>query len=170
MRAIQLLLMHLPASIAASNARRLEDRGICQVAAWLSVFGMINAGFGLSHVFGHQIGPRWDVPHGLTSCIMLPHAMRFMAQLAPHRFGPIAKGYGLPFDADAPRASALACAERTKDFVARLGLPLRLRDVNVPRHELEEIAAVVHEALEDAGAVDRPVERSELLAVLADAF
>src|SRR5688572_28423309 len=170
MRAIQLLLMHLPASIAASNARRLEDRGICQVAAWLSVFGMINAGFGLSHVFGHQIGPRWDVPHGVTSCIMLPRAMRFMARLTPDRFGPIAEGYGLVFNPADPTESALACADRTRDLIAHLNLPGRLSDVNVPRTEIDDIAIVVHGALEEAGAVDRAVSRAEILAILTDAY
>lgn len=169
-RAIQLLVRHLPASLDAGQATNLEHRSHCQMAAWLSVFGMINAGFGLSHVVGHQIGPRWDVPHGVTSCIMLPHAMRFMAHLAAGRFGPIAGGYGLSFDADEPLPSALACADRARDFIASLQLPSRLRDVNVPPGEIGEIAAVVHEALEDAGAVDRPVAREELLSVLAAAF
>jgi alcohol dehydrogenase class IV len=169
-RAIRMLVTHLPASIENGDADRLEHRSNCQMAAWLSVFGMINAGFGLSHVFGHQIGPRWNVPHGITSCIMLPHAMRFMARLAADRFGPIAEGYGLAFDATDPMTSALACADRTRELVSQLHLPSRLRDVNVPRNQIDDVAAVVHEALEDAGAVDRRVAREELLAVLADAY
>jgi alcohol dehydrogenase len=169
-QAIRMLVEHLPASTDACGPSAVERRGHCQMAAWLSVFGMINAGFGLSHVFGHQIGPRWDVPHGVTSCIMLPHAVRFMAHVAPDRFGPIAEGLGVPFDERAPLASALSCADRARDFIARLELPSRLRDVNVPAAELGDIAAVVHEALEEAGAVDRAVSREELLAVLADAF
>ena len=55
------------------------------MAAWLAVFGVTNAGFGLSHAIGHQIGPRWNVAHGATSAIILPHAMRFMADAAPER-------------------------------------------------------------------------------------
>ena len=169
-RAIQMLVRHLPASLDTAAPSVLEHRGHCQMAAWLSVFGMINAGFGLSHVLGHQIGPRWNVAHGVTSCIVLPHAMRFMARLAPDRFGPIAEGYGIPFDRATPLPSALACADRTRDFIASLELPSRLRDVHVPGGELGEIAAVVHDALEESGAVDRDVAREELLAVLADAF
>jgi alcohol dehydrogenase class IV len=169
-KAIGLLVRHLPAPPGADDASTIEHRGHCQMAAWLSVFGMINAGFGLSHVFGHQIGPRWNVPHGVTSCIVLPHAMRFMAHVAPDRFGPIAEGYGMPFDTTDPLPSALACADRTREFVASLRLPTRLRDVNVPREEISEIAGVVHQALEEAGAVDRAVAREELLAVLAAAY
>ena len=99
------------------------------MAAWMCVFGVTNAGFGLSHALGHQIGPRWNVPHGMTSCITLPHAMRFMADLAPERFRPIAEGFGVPFDPAEPRRAALACADRAAAFIAQFDVPQRLRDV-----------------------------------------
>ena len=169
-RAIQMLVRHLGGSADGPSEDFVERRGQCQMAAWLSVFGMINAGFGLSHVFGHQIGPRWDVPHGVTSCIMLPHAMRFMAQLAPERFAPIAEGYGIPFDPADARPAAVACADRTRAFIAGLELPSRLRDVNVPAGELGDIAAIVHAALEESGSVDRAVTREELVTVLDAAY
>ncbi len=169
-KAIRMLETHLAESVQPGRLTQIDDRSHCQMAAWLAVFGMTNAGFGLSHVLGHQIGPRWDVPHGVTSCIMLPHAMRFMARLAPHRFGPIAEAYDLPCDAQALVASALACADRTRDFIARLNQPSRLRDVGVPRHELDDIATAVHTALGEAAAVDRPVGREEIVRLLSDAY
>ena len=69
------------------RGRALEHRLQCQLAAWMCVFGVTNAGLGLSHALGHQIGPRWNVPHGVTSCITLPHAMRFMARARPSGSG-----------------------------------------------------------------------------------
>src|SRR5262245_19656818 len=83
---LTMLLRHLRPSLETSDPHVLDHRVECQLAAWMCVFGVTNAGFGLSHALGHQIGPRWDVPHGMTSCITLPHAMRFMADLAPERF------------------------------------------------------------------------------------
>jgi alcohol dehydrogenase class IV len=63
----------------------------------------MNTRFGISHLLGHQIGPRWNIAHGITSCITLPYAMRFMAGIAPERFGPIAEGFGIPFDRANPK-------------------------------------------------------------------
>ena len=97
-RGLSMLVKHLPASLSTTGAEQLEHRLQCQLGAWLSVFGVTNAGLGLSHALGHQIGPRWDVPHGVTSCITLPHAMRYMAARAPERFGPIAQAFGVSFD------------------------------------------------------------------------
>jgi len=169
-RGLALLIEHLPASIRSEGDAQIEHRLRCQLAAWLSVFGMTNAGFGLSHALGHQIGPRWNVPHGFTSCVMLPHAMRVMADRAPERFAPIAAGLGLSYDGAHARVSALACAERVGAFIAQFDVPHRLRDAQVPRADMAAIADVVRGAMEEAGAVTRPVTRDEIAALLENAY
>ena len=104
-----MLLEHLPASLSTTGVEQLEHRLQCQMGAWLAVFGIGNAGLGLSHALGHQIGPRWNVAHGVTSCITLPHAMRYMAMKAPERFGPIAQALGVSFSPETATFAAL-CA------------------------------------------------------------
>lgn len=169
-RGLSLLVEHLPRSLATSGAAQLEHCSQCQIGAWMSVFGMTNAGFGLSHALGHQIGPRWEVPHGITSCITLPHAMRFMAGLAPERFKPIADGLGVLFDPSSPGAGALACADRMASFIAQFDLPRRLRDARVPANELGEIAGIVHQIMDGARVSDRPVTREQVASLLASAY
>jgi alcohol dehydrogenase class IV len=44
-------------------------------------------------------------------------------QLAPQRFGPIAQGFGVPFDSANPKSAALECAERTAEFIAKFNVP-----------------------------------------------
>ena len=130
-KAIALLLEHLPASIKTAGNDKLAHRGWCQMAVWFSIFGSMNTRFGISHLLGHQIGPRWNVPHGVTSCITLPHAMRFMAGIAPERFGPIAEGFHVPFDPANPKVAALACADRTAQFIAGFDVAHTLKDAGV---------------------------------------
>ncbi|HUI77595.1 MAG TPA: iron-containing alcohol dehydrogenase [Bryobacteraceae bacterium] len=165
-KAISLLEEHLPAAIRTQGDERVAHRGHCQAAAWFSIYGAMNTRFGLSHLLGHQIGPRWDVPHGVTSCITLPTAMRFMADVAPERFGPIADGYQIPFDRANPKPAALACADRTEKFIAQFDVPKKLRDAKVPRNELSEIVAPIAHELAHNGVVDRPVTEKEVLALL----
>jgi len=169
-KAIELLDTHLPASIRAGGDERVAHRGFCQLASWFSIFGALNTGFGLSHALGHQIGPRWDVPHGVTSCITLPHVMRFMAERAPQRFGPIAEGFAIAFDPANPKLGALACADRVEKFIAQFDVPRRLRDVRVPKNEAGEIAGTVEHHFARTNVVDRPVTRSEILALLDAAY
>jgi alcohol dehydrogenase class IV len=169
-RAISLLNAHLLPSMQTHGADELAHRGQCQLAAWLSIFGAINSRLGISHALGHQIGARWDVPHGVTSCITVPHAMRLMARLAPARFGPIAEGFDLRFDAAAPGPAAAECAERAARFIGQFEVPTRLRDVGVPREELAQIAGAVLEEINRAQTVDRPLTESDLTALLEAAY
>jgi alcohol dehydrogenase len=169
-RGLAMMTAHLHGSVDASGSERLDHRHACQLAAWLCVFGMTNAGFGLSHALGHQIGPRWNVPHGFTSCITLPHAMRFMADREPERFAAIAAALALPFDRQRARASALACAGWIDAFVAGFPVPRRLRDAQVPSDQVSGIAEVVRDAMQEASAVSRPVTRDEIATLLAAAY
>ena len=165
-KSIALFVEHLKPSISTKGDEQLAHRGHCQFAAWYSIYGAMNTRFGLSHLLGHQIGPRWNVPHGITSCVTLPHAMRFMAQLAADRFGPVAEGYKIPFDPANPLPAALQCADRTAEFIGQFDVPTRLRDAGVPRDEIGSIVAPITHELQHNGVVDRPMTEQEVLALL----
>ena len=169
-RAIALLTAHLKPSMQTSGEDELYHRGQCQLAAWMSIFGALNTRFGISHALGHQIGPTWDVPHGFTSCITLAPTMRFMAEISPDRFGPIAEGLGIRFDANSPRTSALECADRVARFVAEFEVPHRLRDVEVPRSELSRIAGTVLQEVNRSHTVDREITLEDLNRILEAAY
>ena len=165
--ALAALVAHLPASVEADA---LTHRLQCQTAAWMSVQGLAYAGLGLSHALGHQIGPRWNIAHGVTSCITLPHAMRAVAGRVPERFAVMAAALGVAFDAADPAPGAQACADAVAALVSRLGLPARLSEVGVPRDELGAVAAVVHDVMTRHPRVGLEVSRDEVAAVLAAAY
>jgi alcohol dehydrogenase len=169
-KSIALFVEHLKASITTNGDEQLAHRGHCQFASWYSIYGAMNTRFGLSHLLGHQIGPRWNVPHGITSCITLPHAMRFMAEIAPERFGPVAEGYKIPFDPSNPKLAALECADRTAEFIAQFDVPRTLHDAGVPRDEIGSIVKPIAHELEHNGVVDRPMTEQEVLALLEAAY
>jgi alcohol dehydrogenase len=168
--AIRLLFRHLPASIRTEGEERLAHRGQCQTAAWCSLYGAINVRLGISHALGHKIGPTWNVPHGVTSCITLPHGMRFMAGIAPHRFALIAQALGIYFDPADPQPAARACADHVAAFIAQFDVPHSLHDAGVPREEVSRIVAPVHAEVNFAAVVDRAVSADEIANLLNAAY
>ncbi|MEM3801969.1 MAG: iron-containing alcohol dehydrogenase [Saccharolobus sp.] len=54
----------------------LDNRSLCQIGVWLSSLTMRYAKMGISHIFGYVFGPRFNIPHGVTSCISLPSAIK----------------------------------------------------------------------------------------------
>src|SRR5260370_2804969 len=61
-----------------ANPGDLDARMDCQIGTWLSM-GPLSAGvpMGASHGIGYVLGAVFDVPHGYTSCVMLPSVMRW---------------------------------------------------------------------------------------------
>jgi alcohol dehydrogenase class IV len=93
---------------------------------------------GLSHNLGRRIGASYDVPHGITSCIILPHVMRAFAPIYPHQLARIAQALGLPYQDDT--SGVLAAADAVSKLIEGLGLPQHLNDVGVNETELATIA------------------------------
>lgn len=145
MEAIRKLHKYLPLSVKEPN--NLMAREECQLAAWFSIFGLANVGVRLSHIFGHQIGARWDVPHGITSCITIPHCMRFLAPQTLDQQMLIAQAFGVKTDGRKPEEVAAEAAHTVEGFIDSFGVPRRLRDVGAKEDELPLVAhAVIEES------------------------
>lgn len=130
LHALRLLARGLTAVKADAGNR--EARLECQLGAWMSIMGSQNGVTkGASHGIGHVLGGTAGVPHGYTSCVMLPVVMRFNAEVNAERQGWVSEALGQP---GRPAGDVLA------ELIAALGLPGRLRDVGVKTEQLEEIA------------------------------
>ena len=106
-------------------------RRACQLAVWLAGFGLGRVEYGASHGIGHQLGAVGGVPHGLTSCVMLPSVLRWNAPVNAHRQEMVSEAFG--------RAGE-AAADVLADFIARLGQPGTLRAVGIAEDQLDRIA------------------------------
>lgn len=140
------------------------------VAAWMSVCGLANVNLGLSHGIGHQLGARNDVPHGVTSCVMMYPTMTFNKDHVGTRQAWIAEILGQDIRAlGLERASELG-RKAVRNLVEDLALPFKLRDVGVAP---EDFPAIAKDALEDlvVASNPRPVESVEdVIHVLQSAY
>jgi maleylacetate reductase len=131
LQALRLLSRGLPA--VKSGATDLTARLDCQLGAWMSIMGTQNGvAKGASHGIGHVLGGTADVPHGYTSCVMLPHVLRFNEPVNAARQAWVSEALGRP---DRSAADAVA------GLIAQLGLPRTLRDVGVRQEQLDQIAS-----------------------------
>jgi maleylacetate reductase len=110
----------------------LDARLDAQLGSWMSMIGsQTGVPKGASHGIGHVLGGTAHVPHGYTSCVMLPHVLRFNAAVNAERQMLVSEALGRPGQ---PAADVVA------GLIAGLGLPGRLRDVGVKEEQLERIA------------------------------
>jgi maleylacetate reductase len=121
------LMRYLPRS--RSSPDDLQVRLELQLAAWLAYFGPMNTPMGLSHELGRRIGASYDVPHGITSCVILAPSLRVLRDhISVERWSGLSEALG-----GDP-------TERVSSLVAELGLPGSLGEVGVPEEDLESVA------------------------------
>jgi len=148
----------------------LTARTQAHLAAWMSVCGLANVNLGLSHGIGHQLGARNNVPHGVTSCVMMAPTMDYNQAHVGTRQAWIAQAMGVDISALAPAAAAAAGRDAVRRLVRDLELPHRLREVGVERADFPALAV---DALEDliVATNPRPVRGvDDVIALLESAY
>ena len=82
---------------------------------------------------GKQIGARHRIPHGVTSCLLLPHVMRYLARKGPQRMQLLSDAMGWGTNPITP-------ADKVQELVAALGLPQHIADYKLGEAELRRAA------------------------------
>jgi maleylacetate reductase len=111
------------------------------------------AGLALGHAMAQAIGGRYGLSHGGLNAICLPAALRFNEPVVPGALRRLGEAMGV--------LDPIARVER----LARLGGWTRLRDLGVPRGDLEELAEAVA-ARPGARANPRPVTPDDVARLL----
>ena len=119
-------------ALVKADPTDLEGRLQCLLGAWLSMTGVgADVPKGASHAIGHVLGGSCDVPHGYTSCVMLPAVMRYNEGVNGERQKLVSEAMGKP---------GRPASEVLHEFIAGLGLPRRLADVGVGRDRFDLVA------------------------------
>jgi maleylacetate reductase len=130
LQALRLLSRALPRSKKDPND--IEARADCQTAMWLAMTGMGSLiPMGASHGIGHVLGGSCDVPHGYTTCVMLPSVLRYNEPVTAGKQALISEAMGQP---------GRAAGDVISDFIGNLGMPTTLSAVGVGAEKFDLIA------------------------------
>ena len=118
-----------------------------------------NAWMGVHHGLAQLVGGRTRIAHGLANAIILPHAMRFNAEVVPEAMAAIGKAIGDPSD-------PAAAVER---LLERCGLPVTLQAAGVGLDDLDAVARLSQNN-DGVRHNPRPVSEDDVRAILAAAY
>jgi alcohol dehydrogenase class IV len=131
LEALRRLFVSLPK--AKASPANLDVRTENQLASWFAYTLPAQSASGLSHLMGKQIGARHGIPHGVTSCLLLPHVMRYMARKTPQRMQLLCEAMDWG-------ARPLGAADRVQGLIASLGLPQHIAAYKVGEPEVRRAA------------------------------
>ena len=130
MHAITLFSQSLPAASLSQGDQGAVN--LNQQAVWLACCGLGTVPHGASHGIGYILGAMCAIPHGYTSCVMLPAVLEWNATVLGDKSRAIT---------DAMGQGSQDAHVVVKTLISELGLPTSLRQLDVPRHLLQQIAA-----------------------------
>src|SRR6516164_10287360 len=115
-----------------ADASDLGARMDCQIGTWLSTAPLTSGvPMGASHGIGYVLGAAYGVPHGYTSCVMLPAVMRWNRSVNAERQALVAAAMGQP---------GKDAGDTLDAFIRALGMPRSLREVHVGAEHFDAIA------------------------------
>ena len=153
-----------------SNPNDLESRGKMQIGAAMAGMAIEASMLGAAHALANPLTARFKIPHGQAVGLMMPHVIRFNAQLPE-----IEEDYrqlwndfqDCKLDASLPPSEELARWVTEQLKIA--GLETRLKRLSVPENSISELS---QEAAQQwtASFNPRPVSVDDLLKIYQSAF
>ena len=99
-----------------------------------------NAILGATHAMSHQVGGLLDAPHGVVNGVLLPHVIRYNAEVVPHRFVALAGAMGLALNGATGIDAGYLLADRVRELADEVGVPRGLGDLGVTEDDIVRLA------------------------------
>lgn len=165
---LRLLIAGLAECAKAPESAAAREQAL--IGAAMSGIAYANTWLGVAHSLCQALGARYRVAQGLLHAVILPHAMRFnrpATEASQERIRGVFR--------DSPASRALAdgaddTATLVARFIASLGLPARLRELEVPEAGLAQVAEDAFEIWHTYFNPRRVESPEELRQVLAAAW
>ena len=129
---------------AVFDGSNIEARGNMLIGAMLAGKAFANSPVAAVHALAYPIGGTFHVSHGLSNSLVLPYVLRFNSidTKAAKNYAELGS-YVFP-NLNINQGTQAVCAEfidKLEDLSKRLGLPQKLREVNIPKNACEKMAS-----------------------------
>ena len=164
-----------------------ESREKMHNASTMAGMAFANAFLGINHSLAHKVGPMFDIPHGRTNAILMPHVIRYNGRdpqkhamfpkydyfRADKDYADIARfmGWGTDKQSDAELVEVLA--QKVYELGIAVGIAMNWKGQGVTKKLLQDTAYTLAEhAYEDQCTTANPKEPliSELKEIIEVAF
>ena len=128
---------------AVLDGSNVEARGNMLIGAMLAGKAFANSPVAAVHALAYPIGGTFHIAHGLSNSLVLPYVLRFNAVdiKASKHYAELAS-YVFP-NIDTNKGAQAVSAEfidKLEDLSKKLGLPQKLREVDIPKEACEKMA------------------------------
>ena len=162
--------------IIAANIVQAVRNGADEEARTQVAMGSLLGGFCLGpvntagvHALAYPLGSMFHLPHGLSNALLLPYVMEFNIPSATCRYAQVAVALGCERDHDDAETAANGVRKIT-ELVRECGLPPRLRDVDIPKEAIPQMADDALKITRLLNNNPREITRDDAIAIYTAAY
>ena len=166
LKAIEIISKSLRNAVANTK----EGREGMALGQYIAGMGFSNVGLGIVHSMAHPLGAHYDTPHGVANALLLPYVMEYnAASPAAPKYVHIAKAMGVNTEGMSVEEGICAAIAAVRKLSLSIGIPQRLREINVREEDLHQLAI---DAFNDVctGGNPRPTSVEDIEALYHKAF
>ena len=147
---------------AVKDGKNVEARNKMAYASFIAGLSFNNAGLGYVHSMAHQLGGKYDLPHGVCNAVLLPVVEEFNATHTGDKLRKVAEIFGEDTTGLSTEEANAKAIEAIRKLSASVGIPKGLKELGVQEEDFEEMA---ENALKDAcaGCNPRPVDLAQTI-------
>ncbi len=165
-----LALLSANISTAVHQGDNLTAREQMLLGSMLAGQAFANAPVAAVHALAYPLGGHFHIPHGLSNSLVLPHVMRFNAPACAQLYAELAQIIDPAIATGLAEVMTQALIGSIERLIETLGLPTRLRDMNITRDQLPMLA---NDAMEQQRLLvnnPREVTYEDALAIYQSAY
>lgn len=132
-KAIKIIFDNLEKAVNEKDKTAIENMALAQ---YIAGQGFSNVGLGIVHSMAHQLGAVYDTPHGLANALLLPYVMEYNGDVCYERFINILDELGIDTNNMSKSEIINNFVKKISDLSKSLGIPQRLREVNVVENDI----------------------------------
>ena len=139
LQSIKIIFENLPKAYEEGS---VESRVGMSLGALIAGMAFINSWVCLAHALAYSFCVTYGIQHGLSCALSLPYAFKFNMPVIRHKIKLIADAIdaNLKDKAKSPEELGALIFEKLLNLLEDLNAPKRLRDIGVPKSDLERIA------------------------------
>jgi alcohol dehydrogenase len=164
---MRLIAAHIVTSVQNGN----DEEARTQVA-----MGSLLGGFCLGpvntagvHALSYPLGSTFHLAHGLSNALLLPYIMEFNYVAAPKRYADVAIALGCEREADDVK-TALKGIDKIRSLISACGIPARLREVNIPKEAIPQMAVDAMKITRLLKNNPRPITEADAIDIYNEAY
>jgi alcohol dehydrogenase class IV len=155
---------------AVDTPGNIEARIDMMLGSMLAGQAFANSPVAAVHALAYPIGGHYKVPHGLSNALVLPHVLRFNAEVAPLAYAELLPHVFPQVSDTGVGDAAVKFVEGMEALSRACGLPQNLRDVGI---EKEALPMLARDAMNQTRLLvnnPRPVDEAAALAIYEAAW